>query len=303
VINRVHVTRASWHKASDIDLTNYKQTLSFNLNSVVLPIDCLLCHSLQCKNTDHKVALSRYAKDIIDACIEAGHKCIPRTGVHSKNNFRTPGWSVYVEPLRQKSLFWHAMWKDCGRPRNGVVADCMRRARASYHYGIRRIRNEEDEIVRRRMAESLSGADGRNFWNEVRKIRHSKANSSGIVDGCHDTSGISQLFSNKYKELYSSVAYDNRDMDDVLVDIDGMLGCEDAPAADCVINVDEVLQAISNMKPNKYDGMNELSSDYVLHAGKDLAVHISFVFLSMIIHGSVPDPVLSYQSRRIRIVM
>ena len=60
----------------------------------------------------------------------------------------------------------------------------MRRARASYHYGIRRIRNEEDEIVRRRMAESLSGADGRNFRKEVRKIRHSKANSSGIVDGC-----------------------------------------------------------------------------------------------------------------------
>ena len=51
-------------------------------------------------------------------------------------------------------------------------------------------------------------------------------------------------------------------MDNVLVDIDGMLGCEDAPAADCVINVDEVLQALSNMKPNKYDGMNELSSDY-----------------------------------------
>ena len=55
------------------------------------------------------------------------------------NNFRTPGWSEYVEPLRQKSLFWHAMWKDCGHPRSGAVADCMRRARASYHYGIRRI--------------------------------------------------------------------------------------------------------------------------------------------------------------------
>jgi len=41
------------------------------------------------------------------------------------------------------------------------------------------------------------------------------------------------------------------------------------------------------MKPNKYDGMNELSSDYVSHAGKDLAVHISFVVSSMIIHGLV----------------
>jgi len=132
-------------------------------------------------------------------------------------------------------------------------------------------------------------ADGRNFWKEVKKIRHSKANSSGIVDGCHGTSGISNCFQNKYKELYSSVAYDNHDMDNVLVDTDAMLGCEDAPAADCVINVEEVLHAISSIKPNKYDGMNELSSDYVLHAGKDLAVHISFVCSSMIIHCSVPD--------------
>jgi len=124
---------------------------------------------------------------------------------------------------------------------------------------------------------------------EVRKIRHSKANCSGIVDGCHDTSGISQLFANKYKDLYSSVAYDNCDLDNLSVDIDAMLGCEVTSVADWFISVDDVLHAISSMKPNKYDGINELSSDYVLHAGRDLAVHISFVFSAMIIHGSVPD--------------
>jgi len=127
------------------------------------------------------------------------------------------------------------MWKDCGRRRSGAVADCMRRARASYHYGIRQIRREEDEIVRRRMAESLCRADGRNFWKEVRKIRHSKASSSGIVDGCHDTSGIAQLFANKYNDLYSSVAYGKCDMDNVLVDIDAMLGREDTSAVDWLL--------------------------------------------------------------------
>jgi len=56
----------------------------------------------------------------------------------------------------------------------------------------------------------------------VRKIRHSKANCSGIVDGCHDTSGISQLFANKYKNLYSSVAMIGLTviMDNLSVDID-----------------------------------------------------------------------------------
>jgi len=72
-----------------------------------------------------------------------------------------------------------------------------------------------------------------------------------------------------------------------------MLACEDTYAVDWVINADDVLYAISSMKPNKYDSMNELSSDYVLHAGKNLAVNISFAFSSMILHGSVPDMFLT----------
>ena len=82
---------------------------------------------------------------------------------------------------------------------------------------------------------------------------------------------------------------DSCDLDNLSVDIDAMLGCEDTSVADWLISVDDVLHAISSMKPNKYDSVNELSSDYVLHAGKDLAVHISLVFSAMIIHGSVPD--------------
>ena len=55
-----------------------------------------------CKNTDHIVALSQYAKDITDACIVAGHKCIPRTGGHG-TNFRTPGWSEHVHCVSKSS--------------------------------------------------------------------------------------------------------------------------------------------------------------------------------------------------------
>ena len=34
----------------------------------------------------------------------------------------TPGWTEYVESVRNESLFWHSPWNDCGRPRSGVVA-------------------------------------------------------------------------------------------------------------------------------------------------------------------------------------
>jgi len=40
------------------------------------------------------------------------------------------------------------MWLECDRPRNGVVADCMRRTRASYHYAVRRVKQNEELVVR-----------------------------------------------------------------------------------------------------------------------------------------------------------
>ena len=49
-------------------------------------------------------------------------------------------------------MFWHRIWIDCDRPRNGALADVMRRTRAAYHYAIRQTRKEEDAIIRDRVA-------------------------------------------------------------------------------------------------------------------------------------------------------
>src|SRR5664279_3104568 len=125
-----------------------------------------------------------------------------------KNPYRIRGWSEYVEPLREKSLFWHRLWLDCDRPRNGAVADSMRRTRAAYHYAIREVKRNEDTIIRERFADALLENTDRNFWHEVKKIRNSKCCTSNIVDGYSDAGNISQLFFDKYRELYTSVPYD-----------------------------------------------------------------------------------------------
>jgi len=57
-------------------------------------------------------------------------------------NGRIAGWSEYVQPYKEKSMFWHTLWVNCGRPRSGAVADCMRRTRAAYHYAIRGVKKD-----------------------------------------------------------------------------------------------------------------------------------------------------------------
>ena len=117
----------------------------------------------------HNGAVGQYAAAITAACVSAANSAIPLSCDRHVGSRRIPGWNERVEPLRQKSLFWHNIWCDCGRPKNGVVADCMRRSRASYHYSIRQVKKDEDNIIRERIANALIDDPTRNFWSEVKK--------------------------------------------------------------------------------------------------------------------------------------
>jgi len=105
------------------------------------------------------------------ACTAAA--AIPHSAYRSQTR-RIPGWSERIDPLREKSIFWQCLWIDCGRPRSGVVADCMRRTRAAYHSAIRRARRDEESIVRERIAEAFLTDPTRHFWEEVKRIRKKK---------------------------------------------------------------------------------------------------------------------------------
>jgi hypothetical protein len=123
-----------------------------------------------------------FAEELSEASISAANVSMPIT-CDRKIAGRLPGWSERVQPLRDKSLFWHRMWADSGRPRDGAVADVMRRTRAAYHHAIRQIRQEENAIIHDRIATSLSEDGERNFWQDIKRIRGHEAVSCRMVDG------------------------------------------------------------------------------------------------------------------------
>ena len=42
------------------------------------------------------------------------------------------GWTEQIKPERDRSLLWHWIWCESGKPGSGVVYDIMRRAEHSY---------------------------------------------------------------------------------------------------------------------------------------------------------------------------
>jgi len=92
----------------------------------------------------------------------------------------------------------------------------MRWTRAAYHYAIRQNRQEENAIIRDRIAVSLLEDGKRNFWQEIKRIRGNKAVSSRMVDGLTDAGDIAHLFVPRYRDLYTSVPYNIDEMQVIL---------------------------------------------------------------------------------------
>jgi hypothetical protein len=285
--DRIYKPRSSWVKASEVDLHNYRRELSCRLRDIVMPVDAALCRDLRCTDLAHIQAIDNFAKDLTNACLEVAGRTIPRTsGNHDSG--RIPGWSERCEPLREKSLFWHRLWLECDRPRNGAVADSMRRTRAMYHYAVRQTKKERDSIVRERTAVSMLNNRTRNFWSEIKRIRSNKAGVCNSVDGFTDSSCIAQLFAAKYRLLYNSVSYDRDEMQYIINRVDTALA--DTPVnSDCIFDVNDVKSAVSRLKPHKNEGCSDLSSDHIINAGDDCFIYIACLLTAIVIHGMVPD--------------
>ena len=135
------------------------------------------------------------------------------------------------------------------RTRLRVVADRMRRTRAAYHYAIRRLKKDEESIIRERIADVMLNDEGRNFLSEVKRLRSQKTSFSRIIDGQTDASSIASLFAAKYRELYSSVPYNRDKLQFILDDVNSSLNDDYLPA-DCIIHTHDVKSAVARLNPH-----------------------------------------------------
>ena len=66
-----------------------------------------------------------------------------------------PGWNMHVEESKKTSLFWHDLWRINGSPRQGTIADIMRRTRAKYHYAIRFVKCMSETVKKKQWLEQF----------------------------------------------------------------------------------------------------------------------------------------------------
>ena len=275
----------SWEKAKEGDVGNYQRLLDEFLSEIQIPVEAINCRNYFC-NTHHDT-IEVFHNSIIDACINAAKATIPKKNVsHSKG---VADWNEQVRKHREKAIFWHTLWVENGRPHNGVIADIRRRTRAAYHFALKKVKNNKEKSAANKLASKMENKESKEFWKEVKKVRTGSSILPNIIDNAEGSEEICKLFSDKFKLLYNSVSYDDRDMENLLRDInDGVRDkcCRGICSEDHIISYDDIVGAMRNLKKGKSDSIPGLKSDNFIHGGNRLKVMISLLLSTMVNHGS-----------------
>ena len=139
------------------------------------------------------MALNMFANQISEALLSAARSTIPQSSDNRNSGSRVtsrPGLVRVCRPFEGKSMFWHNLWVERGRPRSGAVADVMRHTWASYHYTVCRVKLNKRNIENERFAECILS----DIWSEVKHQRSTRSCPSSMVDDFTMSDQIAFLF-------------------------------------------------------------------------------------------------------------
>ena len=289
--NESPVFKVCWSDATDADIDEYKYVLDKLLNDINLPVhDVINCLDVNCLT--HRNEFSEFLSNILESIELATLATIPvkyKNNSCSKKSKLLAGWCSYVKTYHDRSIFWHKIWKDCGRPEEGYVADIRRCTRSDYHGAVKDLKSNQDRIINNKVAKSLKNSNPKFFWREINHLNYSVKNSSQIIDG-KKNADVSEIFKTKYEQLY------NKDKNDSLNDI-LQLCCTNIEGI-CVdresniigshlhcINFDMIKKAVKRLKSSKKEVINDIFSDALLQGSSKLFEYLAIMYTIMLRHG------------------
>ena len=274
--------RFDWKNTSNEYKLLYSQALDTAIERLDINNSILNCVDVNC--TIHNDSIQKLLDGVIEVIIDTTELIIPKI----KNNFKKgkPGWNEYVQPLKDKSIFWNDIWKSAGCPSSGQLALIRRSTRAKYHQAIKFIKKNEDHIIKCNISNSLNKKHFTQFWNIVRKIKSNKNDlNPSVIDNISGNNNIANLFKDKYQSIYNTHEGINSNMivnENLRINNICLNGsCK----TNHNINLNDVRNAVKLLKNNKVDHVYDISSDNIIYGSDSLFRILAIIFNAMLIHG------------------
>ena len=273
----------SWNRVNEMHIEMYQREQCRNLNTM-MTYDVMNCHDVMCQNIEHKHQIDQLCACLIQNCLKSDH-VFPKV---SKVMGR-PDWKYDVKPFRDEAIWWHSLWIQIGRPRDGPVFQSMRESKRQYMYANRRNKRNVKQKRIEKMAEAIVEDKSRDFFKEVKKF-HPKDTKAPMIDNHIDSKEIADVFAQKYHELYNSVPSDAGDMQRINHHISQNITTSNG--LNFVVTSKEVDKAIKLLKYKKADGDHGLMSDHIIYSHPRFREFIGKMVTAIIVHGHMPRDLL-----------
>ena len=280
----------NWNKASDINIQNYQAHLDHYLSYFSIPESIKNCNNLLCNA--HNDEILKILDDFVNIMIISANDTIP-TQTIKYNKKGIPGWNSHVKQFKDASIFWNDMWKQAGKPVSGQLAEERRLARIRYHWAIKQVKRQKDNILLDKTAKQLLNKSYREFWSTIKRLQcYDKTKSNVVDDACTD-SDIVGKFCDKYAELYNSVTDEhfNKTVTKVNNLVDTKCNSGNCSTSSHYVSKNLIKNAILCLKSGKDDEIYEMYSDHFINATDRLHDILSQIVTIMLKHGTTNQTV------------
>ena len=206
-----------------------------------------------------------------------------------KEEKRTAGWKMYVEPFQDNARFWHSVWNSAGRPINTELHRIMKMTRNKYHYQVRKCRRVENFIKNKKIVENCLDND-MDLFAEIKRQRSNGNEDDVTIDGASGKD-IPEKFAEVYNELFNRCSDDDEKVKVMKSEINNKIGAVDMEEISKINSV-VINEAIDKIKSNKSDPLYDFSSDFIKHAPDILYEQLAIVIRSFVIHAHVTSSLL-----------
>ena len=79
-----------------------------------------------------------------------------------------------MKPIKDDMCFWHAVWISAGKPQNTELHKVYQHLRRKYHYAIRKVKRQENEIKKQKMMQQCVTGKVNDILTELKHQRNPK---------------------------------------------------------------------------------------------------------------------------------
>ena len=259
-----------WDELNPDDLACFKAKSDLYLSEVYLDHSLILCDDPSCKDPGHTAAISRMYNDIINALKLSGDYLVKQASNGPKQKL---GWNEYCKVAHDHAQTTYLMWRDAGRPRDGLLFDEMKKSRAYFKCVLRKCRKDKTKNSADLLANKLLTKNDKEFWKEIKKLSSNHVPIASTVNNVTHKKNVPNMWRTHFESLLNS--------------------SKDISLKSCVVQVlskpegyfferftaSDVIEAVKSIKHGKSAGVDDSYGEHFIHAHECINVLLRLVLM------------------------